>query len=323
VKSRNAILIPSWIDNFDGFSWFRISDCEKNHQHIPICFVFFIISLWDRECAENVSFRDGVSAFHLFTDVSEIMNQTTWIIIGGVAVVLVAAVLYFFSGDTFARPLTAKDMPPAVSITSATSSDPVIPTVRTTPAPATAPKATAAKKDTEAGSVPAADPIVVLHTTMGDITIKLYQKDAPVATANFLNLASSGFYDGVKFHRVIKGFMIQSGDPLSKDDTQMNRWGTGGPGYAFENEQSGHLFVRGSLGMANSGGTNTNGSQFFVVTAQATPFLNGGYTNFGEVVSGLDVALRIENVQTDGSAQAGTGNDRPVNSVTITSVEVK
>lgn len=247
------------------------------------------------------------------------MNQTLWIIIGGAVIIAVAVGLYFLSGSpevSTVPPVETQEAAVANATPEATTPETTTPVANTTETPA---------PTTEAKEVPApaGDPVVVLHTTMGNIVIKLYAKDAPKAVANFLELARSGFYDGVKFHRVIKGFMIQSGDPLTKDDTKMSAWGTGGPGYKFENEASGHLFVRGSLGMANSGGTATNGSQFFIVTAPSTPFLDGGYTNFGEVVEGLDIAMKIEGVQTDGSAQMGTGNDRPVAPITITSVEVR
>ena len=249
------------------------------------------------------------------------MNQNSWIIGGGVLIIAFTIMLFMIS-DKSSKPT---EIPVSVSTTTGqgdTAPVTEIPTTKTTPV---------TDADVSAKSLPIAAPsvtppqsgLVVLHTTMGDITIKLYTKDAPNASEKFIKLAREGFYDGVRFHRVIKNFMIQSGDPLSKDDAKMSAWGTGGPGYAFANETNSHLFVRGSLGMANSGGTESNGSQFFIVTAQATPFLNGGYTNFGEVVSGLDVAMKIQDVETDGSASAGTGHDRPLVPVTITKVEVK
>jgi cyclophilin family peptidyl-prolyl cis-trans isomerase len=136
-----------------------------------------------------------------------------------------------------------------------------------------------------------------LKTNFGDIKVKFYPQDAPNTVANFIKLAEEGFYDGVKFHRVIKGFMIQAGDPNSKDDKKKQIWGTGGPGYTFENEFNNHKLVKGSLAMANYG-PNTNGSQFFIVTAQATPWLDGRHTNFGQVIEGMDVVEAIENTQT-------------------------
>ncbi len=151
-----------------------------------------------------------------------------------------------------------------------------------------------------------------LHTNKGDITIEFDPTVAPNAVASFIKLAGSGFYDGTKFHRVIKGFMDQGGDPLSKDDSQEARWGTGGPGYQFADEigptSKNNL---GTVAMANSG-PNTNGSQFFINTVNNN-FLDGKYTVFGRVTAGMDVAEAINNVPTDSS-------DRPLNPVIITSI---
>ncbi len=152
-------------------------------------------------------------------------------------------------------------------------------------------------------------------TNMGDITVEFYREDSPKTVENFVKLASTGFYDGVKFHRVIKDFMIQSGDPLSKDDNMKARWGTGGPGYAFADEFNNRPLVQGSLAMANAG-PDTNGSQFFIVTAQSTPWLDGKHTNFGMVINGLDVVMAIQEVPTEGP-------DRPVDPVIIESVELR
>ncbi|MBU4217017.1 peptidylprolyl isomerase [Candidatus Parcubacteria bacterium] len=154
----------------------------------------------------------------------------------------------------------------------------------------------------------------VIKTSKGDIKVKFYGEDSPATVNNFLNLAKKGFYDGIKFHRVIKDFMIQSGDPLSKDDGMKSRWGTGGPGYAFADEFNAHKLVKGSLAMANSG-PNTNGSQFFIVTLDETPWLDGKHTNFGEVVEGMDVVMAIENSATEGP-------DRPVVDIAINGVEL-
>ena len=155
----------------------------------------------------------------------------------------------------------------------------------------------------------------VLKTNLGDISVEFYGQDSPKTVANFVKLAQAGFYNGTKFHRVIKDFMIQGGDPLSKDDANKSRWGTGGPGYSFADEFNSHKLVSGSLAMANSG-PNTNGSQFFIVTAQATPWLDGHHTNFGQVIAGMDVVDKIENGKTDGS-------DRPIEDVIIESIELK
>jgi len=155
----------------------------------------------------------------------------------------------------------------------------------------------------------------VVKTNLGSFTVKFYKEDAPNTVANFVKLAKAGFYDGTRFHRIISDFMIQGGDPLSKDDSLKARWGTGGPGYKFADEINSHKLVQGSLAMANSG-ANTNGSQFFIVVIPETPWLDGKHTNFGEVISGMDVIDKIKNVPTDSSA-------RPTTAVTIESVEVK
>ena len=120
-----------------------------------------------------------------------------------------------------------------------------------------------------------------LHTSEGPIEIELFPEDAPKTVENFTKLAGDGFYDGLIFHRVIPDFMIQGGCPQGT--------GTGGPGYQFEDEFNDHKVVRGALAMANAG-PNTNGSQFFIVTAEATPWLDGKHTVFGQVTSGQDVA---------------------------------
>jgi len=153
----------------------------------------------------------------------------------------------------------------------------------------------------------------MIKTSQGDITVKLYNEDSPVTVNNFLNLAKSGFYNQTKFHRVIKDFMIQGGDPLSKE-SDVSVYGTGGPGYKFSDEFNSHKLVAGSLAMANSG-PNTNGSQFFIVTASETPWLDGRHTNFGEVISGMDVVKKIEAVQTG-------VNDRPLEPVVVLSIEL-
>ncbi|MCW3011778.1 MAG: peptidylprolyl isomerase [Solirubrobacterales bacterium] len=129
-----------------------------------------------------------------------------------------------------------------------------------------------------------------MSTTQGDITIELFDADAPKTVENFKKLAADGFYDGLTFHRIIRDFMIQGGCPLGT--------GTGGPGYSFEDEFNEHKVVRGALAMANSG-PNTNGSQFFIVTTGAAPWLDGKHTVFGEVTGGLGVVDQIERLPTD------------------------
>lgn len=153
-----------------------------------------------------------------------------------------------------------------------------------------------------------------LHTSKGDITVALNDADAPNTVANFVKLAQSGFYDGTKFHRVIQGFMIQGGDPLTKDDSQIDFWGSGGPGYRFADEihQNNHN-VRGTISMANAG-PNTNGSQFFVNTKD-NDFLDPKHTVFGTVVGGLEAVEAIE--------QTPVGQaDRPLEAVVLTSITI-
>jgi cyclophilin family peptidyl-prolyl cis-trans isomerase len=145
-----------------------------------------------------------------------------------------------------------------------------------------------------------------MQTNHGTIELELFDEDAPKTVENFKKLASDGFYDGVIFHRVIEDFMIQGGDPTGT--------GSGGPGYQFEDEQNEHAVVRGSLAMANAG-PNTNGSQFFIVTADACPWLDGKHTVFGRVTNGMDVVDAISKVD------VGPG-DRPRDEVRIEGIQL-
>jgi cyclophilin family peptidyl-prolyl cis-trans isomerase len=145
-----------------------------------------------------------------------------------------------------------------------------------------------------------------MHTNHGDIEIELFDEDAPKTVANFKQLASQGFYDGLIFHRVIEDFMIQGGCPQGT--------GTGGPGYTFEDEINPHKVVRGALAMANAG-PDTNGSQFFIVTTEEAPWLDGKHTVFGEVRGGLDVVDRIGTTKTD-------ARDKPVDDIKIDAIEL-
>jgi cyclophilin family peptidyl-prolyl cis-trans isomerase len=140
-----------------------------------------------------------------------------------------------------------------------------------------------------------------IHTSMGDIEVELFAEDAPKTVENFTKLAGEGFYDGLVFHRVIPDFMIQGGCPRGD--------GTGDAGYKFEDEINDHAIVRGTLAMANAG-PNTNGSQFFIVTAQSTPWLDGKHTAFGQ-----DVVDAISAVDRDGA-------DRPQTPITMESVAI-
>ncbi len=156
--------------------------------------------------------------------------------------------------------------------------------------------------------------IIILETSLGNIGIELYKAKAPKTVENFIKLSSEGFYENTKFHRVIKGFMIQGGDPYTKgEDTSV--YGTGGPGYKFADEANDLPMDRGTLAMANSG-PDTNGSQFFIITAMETPWLVGHHTVFGKVISGMDVVDKIENSKTN-------ENDLPITPVIVIKVDVK
>ena len=145
-----------------------------------------------------------------------------------------------------------------------------------------------------------------LHTTAGPVTVELFDDDAPKTVENFRKLSADGFYDGLTFHRVIREFMIQGGCPEGT--------GTGGPGYTFEDEINENKIVRGALAMANAG-PNTNGSQFFIVTADAAPWLDGKHTVFGRVTDGMDAVDAIE------ASPTGSG-DRPTEPQVIERVEL-
>jgi cyclophilin family peptidyl-prolyl cis-trans isomerase len=145
-----------------------------------------------------------------------------------------------------------------------------------------------------------------LHTNAGPVTVELFDDDAPKTVENFRKLAADGFYDGLIFHRVIPDFMIQGGCPEGT--------GTGGPGYTFEDEINDHKVVRGALAMANAG-PNTNGSQFFIVTAEEAPWLDGKHTVFGRVSDGMDSVTAIESTRTD-------AGDRPAEDQVIERIEL-
>jgi cyclophilin family peptidyl-prolyl cis-trans isomerase len=145
-----------------------------------------------------------------------------------------------------------------------------------------------------------------LHTNHGDLVVELFDEDAPKTVENFVKLSRDGYYDGLIFHRVIKDFMIQGGCPEGT--------GTGGPGYEFEDEINEHKIVRGALAMANRG-PNTNGSQFFIVTTEEAPWLDGKHTVFGRIADGMDSVDAIEAVETG-------PQDRPAEPVVIEKVEV-
>jgi cyclophilin family peptidyl-prolyl cis-trans isomerase len=151
-----------------------------------------------------------------------------------------------------------------------------------------------------------ANQTATIETNRGTIELELFTDDAPETVANFAKLANEGFYDGLVFHRVIPDFMVQGGCPQGT--------GTGGPGYTFADEINHHKIVRGTLAMANAG-PNTNGSQFFIVTAEATPWLDGKHTAFGQVTGGMDVVDEIQSTATD-------ARDRPAEDVRMEKVTV-
>jgi cyclophilin family peptidyl-prolyl cis-trans isomerase len=147
----------------------------------------------------------------------------------------------------------------------------------------------------------------ILHTSAGAVSVELHDGEAPKTVENFRKLAADGFYDGLIFHRVIPGFMIQGGCPEGT--------GTGGPGYTFEDEINEHKVVRGALAMANAG-PDTNGSQFFIVTTEAAPWLDGKHTVFGRVSEGMDAVDSIQAAATD-------ARDRPLEPQVIERVELR
>lgn len=146
-----------------------------------------------------------------------------------------------------------------------------------------------------------------IKTSIGEFKIEFFTKDAPKTVNNFVVLSRDKFYNGLTFHRIIKDFMIQGGDP--KGD------GTGGPGYQFEDEINDHKLTSGTVAMANSG-PNTNGSQFFIITTEATPWLDGKHTPFGQVVKGMDVVMNISEIPTG-------ENDKPLSKVKIEEITIE
>jgi peptidyl-prolyl cis-trans isomerase B (cyclophilin B) len=156
--------------------------------------------------------------------------------------------------------------------------------------------------------------VATLDTNQGKIKIELYADVAPKTVENFVKLAGEGFYEGIKFHRVIKDFMIQAGDPLSKDESKKDSWGTGGPGYKFDDEKVTLDYKRGIVAMANSG-VNTNGSQFFIMQKDNLT-MPKNYTIFGNVIEGMDVVDKIAATATD-------SNDRPLENMVINKITIE
>jgi len=160
---------------------------------------------------------------------------------------------------------------------------------------------------------PAKKTYAVIETSLGDIELELFPADASRTVENFIKLAEEGFYNYTKFHRVIKGFMIQGGDPNSRDKNWVDD-GMGGPGYTFVDEINNHKIVRGVIAMANAG-PNTNGSQFFILTAESADWLDGKHTVFGKVSGPMDAVDKIENMEVN-------ENDHPLEDAVVYSVDI-
>ena len=176
-------------------------------------------------------------------------------------------------------------------------------------------QATAAVENSEIPTQISKPMRAIFETNKGKFEIELFAEATPNTVNNFVKLAESGFYNGTRFHRVIKGFMIQGGDPLSKDLSMQERWGTGGPGYKYADEISNNnQNIAGTISMANAG-PDTNGSQFFINTVDNS-YLDSKHTVFGKVISGIDVVQKIENVPT---AEA----NRPVDEVVVQKVTIQ
>lgn len=225
-----------------------------------------------------------------------------------ILIILLAGVAYFLQMDEVpvtastkkevAKSVTAKNLDTSASLSTTTQAT------------------TSANQNTkEIMQTPEKITRAIITTNKGNIEIEFSER-TPNTVANFVKLSNEKYYNGVRFHRVIKDFMIQTGDPLSKDMTNQAAWGTGGPGYRFNDELYGNeKYSYGTVAMANAG-PNTNGSQFFIVTANPGYPLPPNYTVFGKVIKGMDTAEKIQNVRTGQS-------DRPVEDIIIEKVEVQ
>src|SRR2546425_11440211 len=189
------------------------------------------------------------------------------------------------------------------------------------PAPKSAekPAAKAMKPAVKPAAKPA-DEVAILDTSKGRMVVEFWEKDAPSTVANFKKLARQGYFDGTGFHRIIKGFMIQGGDPKSKN-ANASDLGTGGPGYTIKDEFNSHPHVKGVLSMANTGTPNSAGSQFFVMHGTA-PSLDGHYTAFGHLISGMDVLDKIANSPTGPNPSMPGENSKPMEWTTLKSVKI-
>jgi peptidyl-prolyl cis-trans isomerase B (cyclophilin B) len=185
-------------------------------------------------------------------------------------------------------------------------------------APAKAASAAAAKVTSAKGT---ANEVAVMETSKGTMVIEFWEKDAPQTVANFKKLARQGFFDGTGFHRIIKNFMIQGGDPLSKNPADPNL-GTGDPGYKIPDEFNSHKHVPGVLSMAHGGAPNSGGSQFFVMQGKPAPFLDGKYTAFGHVIQGMDVVDKIANTPCGPNPMMPGETSKPLEWTKVVSVKI-
>jgi peptidyl-prolyl cis-trans isomerase B (cyclophilin B) len=172
---------------------------------------------------------------------------------------------------------------------------------------------------TTSGTIPMSNEVAVIKTTEGDMVIEFWSDVAPNTVENFKKLAKQGFYNGTAFHRIIKGFMAQGGDPLTKDPTASARWGTGGPGYQIKAEFNSHSHQRGVISMARSNDPDSAGSQFFLVLGDAS-FLDGKYTAFGHLIKGDDVLGKIGD--TPVTSSGGDEASKPTKRIEIKSVDI-
>ena len=166
-------------------------------------------------------------------------------------------------------------------------------------------------------TTPMSNEVAVIKTSEGDMVIEFWADVAPKTVENFKKLAKQGFYNGTAFHRIIKGFMVQGGDPLTKDPTQESRWGTGGPGYQIKAEFNSHSHQRGVISMARSNDPDSAGSQFFICLGDAS-FLDGKYTAFGKLIKGDDVLGKIGDTPV---AKGGEGS-KPIKRIEVKSIEI-
>jgi len=161
--------------------------------------------------------------------------------------------------------------------------------------------------------------IAVIKTTAGEMAVELWPEVAPKTVENFKTLAQKGFYDGTAFHRIVKGFMIQGGDPLTKDSTRESSWGTGGPGHTIKAEFSDRSHQRGVISMARSQDPDSAGSQFFICLGDAS-FLDRNYTAFGKLIKGDDVLGKIGDTAT--AAGSGGEKSKPLTRVGVESIKI-